>query len=202
MKIVNTATSDTGISKLITVIDRTLFSLLILFVLSLPFSLAVVNICLYSSGTLFLIKIGLTKKLIALHMKNGLILTILLLVTLLSLINTPSEFLYLGFKGIKRLLFQCLFYLSIIDTITSEKRLNTIIAFLCIGYGVTAIDTLWQYTSGYDFIKLHPLYKETNNLNILRATGPYDHPNALGIYLSSFLFLLAKIGRASCRERV
>ncbi|MBI2645716.1 MAG: O-antigen ligase family protein [Deltaproteobacteria bacterium] len=187
----NTDISDTGINKLITFIDQTLFSLLILFVFSLSFSLAIINICLYVSAILFLIKIGLTKKLTAHHMKNGFILTLFLLAALLSLINTPSEFLYLGFKGIKRLLFQCLFYLSIIDTVTSEKRLNTIVTFLCVGYGITTLDALWQYMSGYDFIKSHPLYNEGlyNNLNILRATATYDHPNSLGVYSSTFLFL-------------
>jgi len=106
----------------------------------------------------------------------------LLIITCISLVHSINY--RDSFKGgIGRLVHFGFVFLILSSEIRNKKHLFKIIFSICLGLFIASIDSLWQVTTGRDFIRGYPAIV---NIGLVRATGSFKDSNLLGIYLSGF----------------
>jgi O-antigen ligase len=75
------------------------------------------------------------------------------------------------------------------EEIRDKAHIKRIVFAAIFAASLLSLDAVWQLYSGKDFIHGNPPKRESSTL-ILRATGSYPGPNALGIYLSCLVPLV------------
>ena len=173
-------------------LDTVIFYSLLGFVLTFSFSLGLLNTFLYSAVVLYIIKSCLTRQFFPEIKYLKFVFLGILGVVLISLLNVPHEFLHMSFRGLKKICIYMIFSIVIINSINTKEKIQKIFLILSLGLIISSIDTLFQYTFGYDLFRKYPLYYEAKytGYDIFRATAAYPHPNHLGVYLSTFFFIL------------
>ncbi len=173
-------------------IDTISFYSILGLVFTMSLSLGLLNTFLYTIFILQLVKTSLTLQLFPDIKYLKIILLSILGIILISLYNVPHEFMHMSLKGLKKICVYMIFMLAIINIINTKEKVQKTLLWLVIGLSVTSLDAIFQYIFGFDIIRGYPLYSEAHatGYDIFRATAGYPHPNDLGIYSSTFFFIL------------
>ena len=178
-------------TKSIEALDGLIFYCIFTLVVIMPFSLAILNVFLYLICVFYIVQAFLTRQLFPDIPYIRVLFFAFLGAVLLSLLNAPSEFLHMSFRGVFKLCSYMVFTLAVFRGVNSKDKIQKI----CMGFGISifilSLDALFQYAFGTDLLG-RPLYNEAkyNGLDIWRATGSYAHPNDLGLYLGTFFFIV------------
>jgi O-antigen ligase len=88
-----------------------------------------------------------------------------------------------------------LLYLVIIDTFHEEKKIKFICTLALISAVIIAVDALFQYFSGYDFILYRKIYAS-------RITATFQAPNDLAGYLISFILISIMMSFSKFKNKI
>lgn len=110
----------------------------------------------------------------------------LIIISLLSFVNSVSY--SASFQGIIKLLKYLLIFVVCSQGIKDKEQIKKIVFSICCGVSLLAVDALWQFFFGYDFVHRIALHY---NIGLPRASASFPNPNLLGIYMSAFIPLIA-----------
>ncbi|MFA4992776.1 MAG: O-antigen ligase family protein [Candidatus Omnitrophota bacterium] len=110
----------------------------------------------------------------------------LILISLLSFINSVSY--SSSIHGIVKLLKYLFIFVVCSEAVKDRKHVERIVFSVCCGVSLLAVDALWQFFFGHDFIHRVALHY---NIGLPRASAAFPNPNLLGIYMSAFIPLMA-----------
>lgn len=155
-------------------------------IIILPFSVAIApaiaNTLIGLFSAAFLISWLLKKKKISISKNILLSFACIIIIALFSFINTVSF--SSSIQGIAKLLKNLLIFLVCSQAIKDKQQIKRIVFSVCCGVSLLAVDALWQFFFGYDFIHGIALH---HNIGIPRVSGAFPNPNLLGIYMSAFI---------------
>jgi len=173
--------------RLLSIFDSLVYWLIVL----LPFSVAiapgfantVIGLMIFG----FVVKkVILRQRLIYLNQVNIAFLFVFL-AAILSFRNTVS--IATSFTGILKLINAFFIFVVCAEEIKDKLHIRRIIFSIIFAASLLSFDAIWQLLLGKDFIHGNPPRRESSTL-LLRATGPFPGPNALGIYLSCIVPLI------------
>ncbi|MBU0548541.1 MAG: O-antigen ligase family protein, partial [Candidatus Omnitrophica bacterium] len=110
----------------------------------------------------------------------------LIIVSLFSFVNSVSC--NSSIQGIVKLLKYLLIFVVCNEAVKDKKHIRRIVLSVCCGVILMAVDALWQFFFGHDFIHGIALHY---NVGVARASAAFPNPNLLGIYMAAFIPLIA-----------
>ena len=179
--------------KALPTVEKTIFFLLLFMVFTIPFSTAAVEIFSTTAIVLFLFILILNRK--EYFHKNFLNYTaaLYLLLAFFSIFYSafPAQSAR-GFFG-KALQGVAIYFVAHNFFIKNKDRIIYINVALIIAAMIVAIDGLFQYKFGWDFIrgdKLDVFFEASDTLITRRITASMKYPNDLGIYLAYVISIM------------
>jgi len=177
--------SGASFMKIINFLDFVTYWSIIIMPFSVAIAPAIANTFIGLFSGAFLISKLLKKEGISIDKMIFISFICLIIISLLSFINSVSY--ETSIYGIIKLLKYLLIFVVCSDAIKDKKHLEKIVFSVCCGVSLLAIDALWQFFSGYDFIHRSVLHHQ---IGLARASASFPNPNLLGIYMSAFIPLI------------
>lgn len=172
--------------KLVRSLDHAVYWLIVL----LPFSMAIapapMNVFMGLLIASFILKKILRRE--SLFFSSGINIPLLFLFIVTSL----SIFYSVNLKdtvvgGILRLLQYIFIFFILAQELKDKRHIRNIIFAAALGVTLSSVDSIWQVSSGKDFIRG---YAPIINIGLIRATASFKDSNTLGIYLSAITPLI------------
>lgn len=170
---------------------------LCLLIFGLPFSISIIEISATAAIGLWLFqKIAVSRSLKIADTPLNTPISVYLIFVLLSLFN--SKFLMtsitgFGFKAME----QFLIFIVMVDTVRTEKELKAVVTAILLSCALIGADGLWQYFTGYDFLRHYPIWSSFN-----RITASFKFPNGLGGWLITVTPLCMALAIFSTKEKI
>ncbi|MCX5706025.1 MAG: O-antigen ligase family protein [Candidatus Omnitrophica bacterium] len=173
--------------QLLSIFDSMVYWLIVL----LPFSVAIApgfanTVIGFMIFGFVVKKVILRQRLIYLNQAN-LAFLFIFLAAILSFKNTVS--IDTSFTGILKLLKAFFIFVVCTEEIRDKEHIKKIVFSIIFAASLLSFDAIWQLLLGKDFIHGNPSRRESSTL-LLRATGSFPGPNALGIFLSCIVPLI------------
>lgn len=172
--------------KIMKILDFVIYWSIIIMPFSVAISPAIANILIGLFSGAFLISKVLKQEKMPINKTVLLSFICLIIVALVSFINSVNY--NSSIQGIVKLLKYFLIFLVCSQAIVDKEQIRKIVFSVCCGISLVAIDALWQFFFGYDFIHRIALH---HNVGISRVSAAFPNPNLLGIYMSAFIPLAA-----------
>lgn len=172
--------------KILQLLDFIVYWSIIIMPFSAAIAPAIANTFIGLFSGAFLISKLLRKERIAINKAVLLSFICFIIVALASFINSVSY--NSSIHGIVKLLKYLLIFIVCSQAIVDKEHIKRIVFSVCGGISLLAIDALWQFFFGHDFIHgIAVHYYE----GLRRASAAFPNPNLLGIYMSAFIPLAA-----------
>ncbi len=172
--------------RILHVLDFIIYWSIIIMPFSVAIAPAIANTFIGLFSGAFLISKLLKKEPILINKTILLSFTCLIIISLLSFVNSVNY--NSSIQGIVKLLKYLLIFAVCSQAIKDKGHIKKIVFSVCCGVSLSAIDALWQFLFGYDFIHRIALH---HNIGIPRVSAAFPNPNLLGIYMSAFIPLVA-----------
>jgi len=173
---------------MIKVIDFIIYWSIVLMPFSVAIAPGIANTFIGLFAAFFIIKKIIEKKGLTTDKKVLIPFACLLVVSLLSFINSVSY--NSSFGGIIKLLKYLLIFVVCSEEVRDKKHIQRIAMSVCCGISLMAIDAFWQFVFGYDFIHGINLH---NNVGVFRASASFPDPNVFGVYMTALTPLIAAL---------
>ncbi len=177
-------------------IDNLILLSLCILIIGLPFSNSVIEVAASAAIILWLIKKVFILRSLKLENTplNKPILFYLIFVAF-SLIN--SQFLITSLRGFFfKTIEHFLLFFVIVETVRTKKDLKKIVFAILISCTIIGINSLWQYFTGYDFLRGYPL------CSLKRLTASFKFPNGLAGWLVTVIPLSISLVIFNTKEKL
>ncbi len=168
-------------------------------IVAMPFAVALsqgtANVCIGLFSISYLAKKALLREFPKMEKALAIPLLCLLAATLLSMTNTVS--ISASIRGITKLLNYFLLFFAVSESIRDRGHVAKIVVSACCGLGLILMDIAWQLNTGRDFIRHQAM--QVGMLDLARPTASFFGPNALAIYMTALMPLVAGLGLFYCK---
>ncbi|MDD5680512.1 MAG: O-antigen ligase family protein [Candidatus Omnitrophica bacterium] len=178
-------------------IDNLIVLSLCVLIFGLPFSISIVEIAATAAIVLWLFK-----KIIIMHSLKvadtplNIPISVYSLFVLISVFN--SKFLMTSLTGFGlKAMEQFLIFIIMIDTVRTKKYLKAVVTAILLSCALMGADGLWQYFTGYDFLRHYPIWSSFN-----RITASFKFPNGLGGWLITVIPLCVSLAIFNTKEKI
>jgi len=168
--------------KMLGVLDFIIYWSIVIMPFSVAIAPGIANTFIGLFSAAFLISKLLKKEAISINKTVLLSFICLIIISLFSFLNSVNY--NSSIQGIVKLLKNLLIFLVCSQAIKDKEQIKRIVFSVCCGIALSAVDALWQFFFGYDFIHQIALH---HNVGIPRASAAFPNPNLLGIYMSAFI---------------
>ena len=172
--------------RILQVLDFIIYWSIIIMPFSVAIAPAIANTFIGLFSGAFLISKLLKKEPLSINKTILLSFICLIIISLFSFINSVNY--ASSIQGIVKLLKYLLIFAVCSQAIKDKEHIKKIVFSVCCGVSLSAMDALWQFFFGYDFIHRIALH---HNIGIPRVSAAFPNPNLLGIYMSAFIPLAA-----------
>lgn len=168
------------------------FYILLIFVFFLPFSSAIVNTVIGVLIGLWILDKIITRdvKLFRVFRIPVAAFLVILLFAGLSFINTADV--RASYQGMAKLLKWMFLFFVVSDTVRTQKQFVVVIGIWCVSAFLVSLDGLYQYFTGFDFLRHNPI--QYFNPGIFRVRALYSHATLLAGYLDPIFSPLMILG--------
>ncbi len=177
------------------VLENLILSALCILIIGLPFSNSIIEITATAAIIMWIMRKVLGKRPLRIH---GNPVTVPLLVYFgvcaFSLIN--SAYLSTSVKGLFfKSLEHVLLFIVITDTVTEARQYKALVGALLFSGALMGIDGLWQYVTGFDFIRGYQIW------SMSRIKASFKYPTGFGAWIITVLPLCISLAVSRVKSR-